>query len=203
MIILFFELTVLTIIFSEFYDQSVERKYRYMKIGPKIRRLRKLRGLTIEELADHAALTKGFISQLERDKTMPTIGTLKQVLDVLGVELAAFFIEFEEREKNIFVKSDRISGNSRKELVTEYLIPKLKYLEMEPVLITLKPLAAYSKKYEDDEGFGYIVKGRIDLSIDKEQRVVQRGDCFYLFFDSKLVMKNLTKKTAEVLVVNY
>ena len=73
-----------------------------MKIGQKIRRLRKLRGLTIEELSDHAALTKGLISQLERDKTVPTIVTLKQVLDVLGVELATFFDEFQEREKNIF-----------------------------------------------------------------------------------------------------
>lgn len=174
-----------------------------MKIGQKIRRLRKLRGLTIEELADHAALTKGFISQLERDKTVPTIVTLKQVLDVLGVELATFFSEFQEREKNIFKKKDRTSDKSNKSFISELLIPKLQYLEMEPVLITLLPSAVYSKKFEEDEGFGFIAKGRVELSVDKEQKILQRGDCFYLFFDSKLTMKNLTKKTAEVLVVNY
>lgn len=174
-----------------------------MKIGQKIRRLRKLRGLTIEELADHATLTKGFISQLERDKTVPTIITLKQVLDVLGVELSTFFSEFQEREKNIFKKKDRTSDKSNKNYVTEFLIPKVQYLEMEPVLITLLPAAIYSKKFEDDEGFGFIVKGRLELAIDKEQKILQRGDCFYLFFDSKLTIKNLTKKTAEVLVVNY
>ncbi len=129
--------------------------------------------------------------------------TLKQVLDVLGVELATFFSEFEERERNIFIKKDRIVENSNKNYISELLIPKLRYLEMEPVLITIEPSSTYSKKYEDDEGFGLIVKGRIDLSVDKERRVVQRGDCFYVFFDNKLMMKNLTKKTAEVLVVNY
>lgn len=174
-----------------------------MKIGQKIRRLRKLRGLTIEQLADHAELTKGFISQLERDKTIPTIVTLKQVLDVLGVELSTFFDEFQEREKNIFTKKDRSGDKTNKNFITELLIPKLQYLEMEPVLITLMPSAMYSTKYEEDEGFGLIVKGRIELTINKEQKVVQRGDCFYLFFDNKVTMKNLTKKTAEVLVVNY
>lgn len=174
-----------------------------MKIGQKIRRLRKLRGLTIEQLADHAELTKGFISQLERDKTIPTIVTLKQVLDVLGVELSIFFDEFQEREKNIFTKKDRSGDKTNKNYITELLIPKLQYLEMEPVLITLLPSAVYSKKYEEDEGFGLIVKGRIELTINKEQKIVQRGDCFYLFFDNKITMKNLTKKTAEVLVVNY
>lgn len=174
-----------------------------MKIGQKIRRLRKLRGLTIEELADHANLTKGFISQLERDKTVPTIVTLKQVLDVLGVDLATFFTEFEEREQNIFLKKDRIIENSAKNFSSELLIPKLRYLEMEPVLITINPSSVYAQKYEDDEGFGFIVKGRIELSVDREKRIVKRGDCFYVFFDNKLEMVNLTKKTAEVLVVNY
>lgn len=174
-----------------------------MKIGQKIRRLRKLRGLTIEQLADHAELTKGLISQLERDKTIPTIVTLKQVLDVLGVGLSTFFDEFQEREKNIFTKKDRSGDKTNKNFITELLIPKLQYLEMEPVLITLLPSAVYSKKYEEDEGFGFIVKGRIELIVDKEQRIVQRGDCFYLFFDNKVMMRNLTKKTAEVLVVNY
>jgi transcriptional regulator with XRE-family HTH domain len=174
-----------------------------MKIGQKIRRLRKLRGLTIEQLADHAELTKGLISQLERDKTIPTIVTLKQVLDALGVGLSTFFDEFQEREKSIFSKKDRSSDRTNKNFITDLLIPKLRYLEMEPVLITLLPSAILTKKYEEDEGFGFIIKGRIELTINKERKIVQRGDCFYLFFDNKISIKNLTKKTAEILVVNY
>ena len=47
-----------------------------MEIGEKIRRLRILNNLTQEELADRAELSKGFISQLERDLTSPSILTL-------------------------------------------------------------------------------------------------------------------------------
>ena len=55
-----------------------------LKIGEKLRRLRSSNSLTQEELANRAFLTKGFISQLERDQTSPSIATLKDILDVLG-----------------------------------------------------------------------------------------------------------------------
>jgi len=174
-----------------------------LKLGSKLRRLRRLRGLTIEELAEKADLTKGFISQLERDKTVPSITTLKQVLDVLGVDLATFFSDLEDREKNIYTRKERVVEKKGKFYRIENLIPKLKYLEMEPVLLRLEAQAEYSENFEEDEGFGFVVRGRLELTVDKEKRIVNRGDCFYIFFDNKLVVKNLTKKPAEILIVNY
>lgn len=44
-----------------------------MKIGAKVKELRVQKGLTQEELADRTELSKGFISQLERDLTSPSI----------------------------------------------------------------------------------------------------------------------------------
>ena len=174
-----------------------------MKIGAKIRRLRKLRGLTIEELADNANLTKGFISQLERDLTVPSVSTLKQILDVLGIQLSAFFSDITEREKNIFFLKDRVIETSTRNYRIEKLIPKLKYLEMEPVLLTLEPLIEYKKQFEEDEGFGFVVKGNLEIKVNDERKIIKRGDCFYLFFDSTLYLKNLSKKNAEILIVNY
>ncbi len=51
-----------------------------MKIGEKIKELRIQKSLTQEELADRAELSKGFISQLERDLTSPSIATLVDML---------------------------------------------------------------------------------------------------------------------------
>ena len=44
-----------------------------INIGNKIKNLRTQKGLTQEELADRCELSKGFISQLERDLTSPSI----------------------------------------------------------------------------------------------------------------------------------
>ena len=46
-----------------------------MDIGSKLKEIRTLKGLTQEELADRAELSKGFISQLERNLTSPSIAT--------------------------------------------------------------------------------------------------------------------------------
>ena len=58
-----------------------------MEIGPKLRELRIAKNLTQEELADRAELSKGFISQLERDLTSPSIATLVDILQCLGTDV--------------------------------------------------------------------------------------------------------------------
>lgn len=174
-----------------------------MEIGPKIRRLRKLRGLTIEEVAEKANLTKGFISQLERDLSIPTVTTLKQILDVLGVSLSAFFSDISEREKNIYTVKDRLLETQTKDYRIDNLIPKMKYLEMEPQLITLQQQGKLELTFEEDEGFGFVVKGKVDVTVDKEHRVLSKGDCFYIFFDNDLKIKNLSTKESEILLINY
>ena len=63
-----------------------------MELGEKIKELRNKQGLTQEELADRAELSKGFISQLERDMTSPSIATLEDLLQCLGTTLGEFFI---------------------------------------------------------------------------------------------------------------
>ena len=47
-----------------------------MKIGGKIKELRIQKSLTQEELADRCELSKGFISQLERDLTSPSLSLI-------------------------------------------------------------------------------------------------------------------------------
>ena len=64
-----------------------------MDIGNKLKELRVLKGLTQEELADRSELSKGFISQLERNLTSPSITTLMDILQCLGTSIGEFFNE--------------------------------------------------------------------------------------------------------------
>ena len=50
-----------------------------MDIGEKLRRLRIQRNLTQEEMADRCELSKGFISQVERNLASPSIATLTDI----------------------------------------------------------------------------------------------------------------------------
>ena len=94
-----------------------------MRIGSKIKELRVLKGLTQEELADRAELSKGFISQLERDLTSPSIATLVDILQCLGTDLKTFFDDTEDdrvvfKKEDYFEKTDTELHN-----IIEWIIP--------------------------------------------------------------------------------
>ena len=108
-----------------------------MDIGAKLKELRILKGLTQEELADRAELSKGFISQLERDLTSPSIATLMDILQCLGTSIGEFFNETPE-EQIVFGKTDYFEKHDQ-ELKNEikWIIPNAQKNMMEPILLTL------------------------------------------------------------------
>lgn len=73
-----------------------------MQIGKKIKRLRLEKGLTQEELGERTDLSKGFISQLERDINSPSIETLFSILNVLGSKPKDFFDDEQFRTKVVY-----------------------------------------------------------------------------------------------------
>ena len=122
-----------------------------LKIGEKIRRLRKANNLTQEELANRAYLTKGFISQLERDLTSPSMVTLKGILDVLGEELADFFRDV-KHETVLFDKKTRVlSSTSTEKMIIELLVPSAQSRLMDPVVVTLEG-GTSTEKHHGHEG---------------------------------------------------
>ena len=94
-----------------------------MEIGQRIKQLRVMKGLTQEELADRAELSKGFISQVERDLTSPSIATLMDILQCLGVSVSEFFTE-EPEEQIVFTKEDYfIKKDEENKNTIEWIVP--------------------------------------------------------------------------------
>ena len=69
-----------------------------MDIGKKLKELRLQNDLTLGDLASRSELTKGFLSQVERNLTTPSIATLEDILEALGSSLSEFFREEEEKQ---------------------------------------------------------------------------------------------------------
>ena len=110
-----------------------------MKIGAKVKELRIQKGLTQEELADRTELSKGFISQFERDLTSPSIATLIDILQALGTDLKDFFSE-ESDEQIVFKESDYFEKlDDEYKNKTEWIIPNAQKNIMEPIRLTLEP----------------------------------------------------------------
>lgn len=174
-----------------------------MKIGNKIKELRVQKGLTQLELADRAELSKGFISQLERDLTSPSIATLCDILQALGTDLKDFFNEDPEEqivfsEADYFEKIDDELHNK-----TEWIIPNAQKNIMEPIRMTLAPGGStYPDNPHEGEEFGYVLSGSITIHIGKHRYKVKKGESFYFTPNSTHHISASTKTGAAFIWVS-
>lgn len=173
-----------------------------MKIGEKIKFLRQASHLTQEELADRCELSKGFISQLERDMTSPSIATLVDILASLGTDLNHFFQEQAE-EKVVFspqeqaVKTDADAGSQ-----ICWLIPNAQKNAMEPILLVLDPKGStYPDNPHEGEEFGYVLEGSILIHLGSRKYKARRGDSFMIRPSEPHHLSNTGKRNARILWV--
>ena len=151
-----------------------------MDIGRKLKDLRVMKGLTQEELADRAELTKGFISQLERNLTSPSIATLMDILQCLGTNIGDFFNE-ESEEQIVFSKGDyfeKLDSDLKNKI--QWIIPNAQKNVMEPILLTLEPGGStYPDNPHEGEEFGYVLKGSVQLHVGNNIYKIKSGESFY------------------------
>ena len=175
-----------------------------MKIGDRIRRLRLQRGLTQEELADRSELAKGFISQVERDLTSPSIATLVDILESLGTDLKTFFSEptdekivFGENDISVKEDPDGLKGWMK------WLVPSAQKNSMEPILVEL---AAGGETEEDDphegEEFGYVLAGSVRIVLGDRVERARKDECFYYKTTAPHKLVNAGKTPCRVLWIS-
>ena len=155
-----------------------------MDIGNKLKELRVLKGLTQEELADRSELSKGFISQLERNLTSPSITTLMDILQCLGTSIGEFFNEAPDEQivfgkQDYFVKEDTEYKNEIK-----WIIPNAQKNTIEPIYLTLEAGGSTCPDTpHEGEEFGYILQGTVSIHLGNKTYKAKKGESFYYTAD--------------------
>ena len=174
-----------------------------MKIGERIRNLRELSNLTQEELAERAGLTKGFISQIERDLTSISLDSLIQILGALDENISEFFRESSGEEKIVYRENDRVAIEKEKIQRFELLVPGSTNRRLEPILLTLrKGQVTPKERPHEGEEFGYVLRGRVTLRFGKEVLKLKKGECFYLSAEKEHWLQNTSSKEAIILWIS-
>ena len=155
-----------------------------MDIGNKLKELRVLKGLTQEELADRSELSKGFISQLERNLTSPSITTLMDILQCLGTSIGEFFNEAPDEQivfgkQDYFVKEDTEYKNEIK-----WIIPHAQKNTIEPIYLTLQAGGSTCPDTpHEGEEFGYVLQGAVSIHLGNKTYKAKKGESFYYTAD--------------------
>lgn len=151
-------------------------------LGTRIRGLRKRRGLTLAELARQSGLTAGYISQLERNLSYPSIPALFNIARSLGVTIQWFFaseVAVDAADAGYVVRrNSRLNVHYEDGIVDELLSPQpSRQLE---ILHSRFPPGAYSQQSYSHEGeeAGYILAGVFELWVGERHFHLQEGDSF-------------------------
>lgn len=171
-----------------------------MDIGKKIKELRLSNDLTLAELASRSELTKGFLSQVERNLTSPSISTLEDILEALGTNLSEFFQQNEEEQ--IVFHTEDFFVDEKDEYMIEWIIPNAQKNEMEPILLTLYPKEK-SMIMESHSGqeFGYILKGQVSLVRGNNKYRLKTHETFYIDGRITHYLENVGSSDAKIIWV--
>ena len=169
-------------------------------IGPRLRRLRTKRAVSLAEVAAAAGISVGFLSAIERSQMSASVGTLRRLARYYRTNILDFF--------------DATELNTR--LVRP---PKRKVLEagpgvrmellawgnkvMEPHLFRIAPDAGSGESYSHEgEEFLFVLRGELQIALDGEEYHLKRGDSFYFESATPHHWKNPGRNETWLLWVN-
>ena len=171
-------------------NAALSQDHALADLGNDIRQLRKVRGITLQQLAQATGKSVGFLSQVERNLTRPSVAALQDISEALSVHIGWFFPEDpagspEEREYIV-------RGQNRRRLTYSEL-SGTEYLGLHDSLLSANlngNLALGISRYEpgastgddsydhDGEEAGLVLSGTLELTIDGRAYVLNAGDSF-------------------------
>jgi len=151
-------------------------------VGADIRSLRKSRGMTLSALCSSLGRSVGWLSQIERGQTDPSIPDLKSIAALFGVPVSFFFRHEDapESERGWIVRSDARAamGSLEDGLKEELLSPDLnRDFEMIRCVFASGTKRDLMEARDTQDG-GYIVSGELEVTIGEQRYLLKKGDSF-------------------------
>jgi len=181
-------------------SRASNKKDSGFDIGNRLRTLRNSRGLSQRALADRAAVSNAVISLIEQNKTNPSIGLLKKILDGIRISLADFFSNHNDPHEQCFFRAAELveigGGRISYRQVGYNLVNHSLHILHEhyaPGSGTGENLL----RHEAEEG-GIVLRGQLEVTMGSERQVLGPGDAYYFNSRQPHRFRNIGKEETEV-----
>ncbi len=183
-----------------------------MKIGERIRALRKAKGLSITDVSKQSGIPESTIYGIEGHMVSPPLGNIVSLAKVFEISVGDFFGESGDSPYCIVRSSDRKTVsrfNSTDSTSGGYTYQSLgqqkKNRHMEPFLVTLSP--SDSSEVEPNQHIGeeiiFVLEGNVEVKLLDQTEILNPGDSIY--YDSTMphYISCHGKEPATILAVIY
>ncbi|MGX7703932.1 cupin domain-containing protein [Methylobacterium sp. Gmos1] len=152
-----------------------------LAVGQRLRRLRQARGLSLKAVAGTTGLSIGYLSQVERGLSSPSLRVLTQVADLLGVGLNALFEGPEGAEPDGIVTraGERAALTLWRAGITKQLLTQGDGT-LSLFLMQLAPASGTGDEalVHDGEEAGLVMEGALVLTVEETTAELGPGDSF-------------------------
>lgn len=104
-----------------------------MKLGEKIKQLRKSKGISQEGLAGMLKINRNYLSRIETGKSEPTSSILKNIAEIFSIDLNSLLDIIDEENKN----TDKI----------KYVVDNCKYLHDKDLDFIVRIMSIMREEY--------------------------------------------------------
>src|SRR6202050_3198957 len=169
-------------------------------VGSHLKAVRQMYGLSQRELAKRAGVTNGLISLIEQNRVSPSVSSLKKVLDGIPMALADFFTMDLGGKPQVFFPREELANIGTASLELRLVGGRLAQRSMS---ILHERYAANADTGEEmlthagEEG-GVVVKGKIELTVGGESRVLGAGDAYYFKSSVPHRFRNIGREECEI-----
>jgi transcriptional regulator with XRE-family HTH domain len=182
-------------------------------VGEKIKQIREMQKVGIEELAERSGLEIATIQKIELEPIVPSLAPLIKIARALGVRLGTFLDESNSSGPAV-VRSGEYPKGARFTSQPDETREHLNFFSlafdkagrnMEPFIVEIEPglLSDYMLSSHEGEEFIYVLEGEIEINYGKEIYKLAKGDSIYL---DSIVIHNVhagNNQSAKILAVVY
>lgn len=179
--------------------QPVDLQVTPLELGAALRRRRKELGMTMQSVADAAGLSVGFISQVERGITSPSLGSLASLADVLQTPMSAFLDQPEPQGRTTRQVSRESYSVAGAPVAYQRLSTTFKGSKLHSVIVTAPPGHRAEPISHRGEEMFLVLDGEFTVEIEGNIEILKKGDSMH--FDSRRVHStwNHTNQKASML----
>jgi len=180
-----------------------------LQISNRIKEKRKDKKITLQQLAGEVGVTKGLISQIENNRTIPSLTVLLNIIKSLHVDLNDFFdkLDTSDSADPIIIKSSAKQPIEKEYTKGTYYyrIASFKHNGKLVDVVLYKQEKNARKGYVSTQAheFDYMLKGTMQYTIDGKKYILEEGDSFYYNARKSHHTKCLSEEPYEMLVVYF
>jgi transcriptional regulator with XRE-family HTH domain len=173
-----------------------------VKVGERLRRLRKERGWKLEDLAERTNLSRAYLSRLENGERQPSLTALFHVAQAYGVAFSSLFESEPDLERGVIVRAAQAPVRRGNGLFYASLSRGSWAFNLHPIRIVVPAEREEGEVYQHEgEQWLYVVSGSLGLEIGDEEFILESGDAAHFSADNRHRLTAHGGRDAEIILV--